>query len=457
MVNKQMRIILANNRYEIYADGTCVATTTMPKFMQTMLYHNRPSGNEPALHRLIIGAFDLLNDDLDWQALLANMRTPSTNTDEEPEEEIEELPDAPSWDNILTSFPSFRRTDLEMIMCFTASRKDVENPPWLSLVSPPSTGKSFLLEMFDHPTVSLIVDDFTDNALASGRPNVDAAEVNSMLDDSDGRNLIIHDMSAVFGQRADKVNKFISSLTNAYGGRYRKYSPGSGNRMHHSRTTIIVGMTNQTYKGHRKYMTKLGNRFLFYSLKRPTYMKLKPSTRDFDRDEMRLDICALQQEILAMPQPSIPQPVDDYLFDMVHKTVILRNLKYATKWDEIEGDGRLYQEMSELAMTRAKIYNRSEVTMEDIEFLKPLLWETIDNEGYSADLLEGWEYASKNKGMGFYFTHAKKFKLLTPFEVIAYTTSLDTAKVVVVTKLWGWNDDYHDFVSDMLEYKGFFD
>ena len=431
------------------SNGVLIAECTMQKFNRAYAFENDTVPTPISLNASINVGFDGTGETLNWDTLRDNMFSP----DEEEEEiiKVEALPDAPEWSEIIDLIPDYRKYAFEVIMSVMASRKNIENPAWLGIVAPPSTGKTFMLKMFDHTSVAMLIDDFTDNALAAGTPNTDAAEVHSMLDDATGINLVMNDMSSVFSQRPEKVQKFIGSLTTAYGGTFVKYSPGTGAQRHASATSVIMGMTNRTYKKHRKYMSMLGNRFLFLTLKRPARLRHREDTRTYDLNDLRLKVCAFQQDIISKTQPTLSDAVDDYLYEFVHKVIVMRNIRWITCWDELEGESRLYQEMIELCMTRAKIQGRDEVLEEDVDFFKPLAFETIPNVKNIKTIQNLIAPTTNNKWTKYILKNAIKLGLTEFIEQDVEVNGGIRGTRMETLKMYTWNADYTEFVDELIE------
>ena len=443
-------MIKTDNNYSIQYENNELAVVDNNKILRAIGCGRDPKLRPTSLFNTLQSASLVYGFDLDWDDITEAFRNPLFPIEEStPEEEVEELPPAPTFNELLENIDNYRRYAYEVLMSFCASNKNIENPPWLGVIAPPSTGKTFLLKLFDHSSVSLLVDDFTENALAAGTPNADAAEVSSMLDDAENKNLIMNDMSSVFSQRPEKVNKFIGGLTTAYGGTFVKYSPGTGAHRHNSNCTVIMGMTNRTYKKHRQYMSTLGNRFLFLTFKRPEFMRHRADTRAFDVDTLRKLTCAYQQKINTMENPILLDEVDDYLYNFVHKTIVLRNIRWITCWDELEGESRLYQEMIELCMTRAKIHDRTEVTIDDVNFFKPLAYETIPYISNINAIYKGCTLKNNNKWTKAMLLNARKLKLV---ECISEENSIVKAGFTtreIEIRTFQWKEEYLEYLDDM--------
>ncbi|MFA5346116.1 MAG: hypothetical protein WC315_07575 [Candidatus Omnitrophota bacterium] len=440
-----MHVTKKNNIYSLFEGDVLIAEFNLQKFSRAYAYTNGSVKTPISLNNSIEVGFQLLGLTADWDAIRTEMLNPTAvSTPKIP------LPSPPLWSEIVGIMPDYRRYAFEVVMCFMASNKRLENPPWLSIISPSSTGKSFILKLFDHPDVAMMIDDFTDNALASGTPDKDAAEVMSMLDDAEGINLVMNDMSSVFSQKPEKINKFIGSLTTAYGGTFVKYSPGTGAQRHNSATTIIMGMTNRTFKHHRNYMSMLGNRFLFLTLKRPEYIRHRQDKRLYDLNDIRLKTCAFQQKLIKMPDPEFPDDVDDYLYNFVHKTIVMRNIRWITSWNEMEGESRLYQELIELCKTRAKIYDRN-VEKEDVDFFKYIAYETIPYMKNISQIYNVINEDCNNKWTKAMFLNAKKLGLLELIDSRKEIYMKGFFECEKTVNDYSWNEEYSEYIEDAMK------
>ena len=287
---------------------------------------------------------------------------------------LNQLPTGGTIQEILQKIPTIQRYPFEVILCVAASPKEVDNPTWLIILRSPSVGKTYLLKHLKHPKITVFVDDFTENSLAAGRPNTDASPVKNLLEEANGKNLIMNDMSSILSQRSDKVRKLLGALTTAYGGHFAKHSPGSGVQEYRCFITLIMAMTNDTYRTHRNYMAMLGSRFLVLRLKRPEGSYNPLSTEE--EKALSKEVCGIVYDALKGKVPDIPTELELTLKIFTAQSVILRSLASAESKDEIEGESRLYQQLTWVIRSRANLHRR-EVIAEDIEFVKPLVYPTI--------------------------------------------------------------------------------
>ena len=359
--------------------------------------------------------------------------------------EIEVLPEPKDIDTILSYVPIFLKNDFERIICVAISPKAAQNPPWLAIISPPSSSKSFILKLLNHPEISIFIDDLTDNSLAPGKANIDAADVSSLFNDANNKNFIMNDMSSIFGQRHDKVTKFLGILTSAYGGDYHKYSPGTGNKYYKTNFTIIMAMTIASYKKHRKYMTDIGTRFLFLKFRNiDKNNRFQPLTFK-ELSDMRLNTCAFVGSMMKKKLPLITQSLDDKIFDFAKNVTLLRTLMFAESMDDIEGPNRFYHELSWLIRCRALIRERIPI-LNDLEFFKGLGYESI---GWEHHIKKIHGHTKKNPNVKDYLN--KMIKAGLAVGVIESFTEYESLGQPV--PYFKFTDDFVPFVSDYMDYK----
>lgn len=369
-----------NNRIVFKHDNAEFKNITMNKWSSILAHRANPTAIKmPTILTEIRVLYEQFHEPFDLAALqLSPVQSART------EEPVEDLPTGITFEQVMQYVPSYHKFEYECILCFAASDKYVTNPPWLCTIAPPSNSKSFYYKALNHASISLFVDDMTENSMAAGTASADQ-EVNSLLDDAEGLNLIMNDMSSIFSQRCEKVRKWLGTLTTSFGGDFAKHSPGSGVVQHNTHITIMMAMTYQSYKQHIKYINDTGNRFFFLFMSRPEYTRYS-TEQQFDYEAFKLQSCGLVADSLQLPLPTIAKEVDDYLYEVAHKIIVLRNIAYASSWNGVEGDGRLYQQLQNLCKSRARLHNRMEVLKEDVDFFLKLLWNSVPFQNIIIDI-----------------------------------------------------------------------
>jgi hypothetical protein len=355
-----------------------------------------------------------------------------------------------SIDQILSYFPEYQRSDMDILMSIATQEKGTSNPIWLMIIAPPSTGKTFKLERFNHPSLSYMLDDFTANALAPGRPNKDAAEVESVFERACHKNLIINDLSSVMSQSEDKVKSFIGSLTAAYGLRYRKASPG-GLVDIETDFNFIAGVTPATYQKHKKIMAELGARVLFMWFTPPPTYDFK-YTSVITPTELTDHVSGYCLEIMKTPlDVEIPHDVYNYLKEMIHYTIQLRNLRWSRNDREVEGQSRLENQGLSFVKAHARLWKRKLATIEDVDLFLPLIYETIPYEEHLLKIDEGISITYKNNQTKAILNNAIKFHMVDDYEeqITNYHYAKDEKRTVIH---YTWKAQYNPIMTYLKQY-----
>lgn len=265
--------------------------------------------------------------------------------------------------------------EVEVISCIMAQNKQERNPAWLSIIAPPSSGKSFDLKICSNEKYAQPIDSISDNALAAMRPNKDVEQSNDVFSNAEDMCLVNNDMGSMFGDNDDKVSKYIGFLTAAFGGDFDRAGPVEV-RHYNTKMAIIIGMTDKIYRKNIKKMSSFGNRFL-------TLKYVDEDPRVFDDDDfIDSDLPEKIQNHIsyALTQEwKIPfaENLKYIMKDFIKKIVIIRSFFYArTKYD-LERPHRLFNQIKNLMRSRARLHGRKIVNMEDFEFTKRLIWLSI--------------------------------------------------------------------------------
>ena len=228
--------------------------------------------------------------------------------------------------------------EIETIACFLAQNTQENNPAWLSIIAPPSSGKTFDLKICTHNDYALLTDEITENALAAARPNMETDLCTDVFTQLHGRTLVINDMGSIFGDDLKKTSKFIGTLTAAFGGKFRKSGPVE-TREYITQMGVILAMTPQIFAQNIQSLNKFGNRFLSM-----TYFNGNDVIYDDDEYEIEFDESIKWNIALALKRdwkipfgPGVQKRVKNFALQVSH----LRSFMFAKSKHSLDGASRL--------------------------------------------------------------------------------------------------------------------
>lgn len=138
---------------------------------------------------------------------------------------------------------------------------------WLLVISNPSGGKTDTVEGFRGSSQVVFVDTFTENAFLTGYIEERTGKApRSLLDDVNGKAMIIKDLSTLFSGRSEKVRAILGQLTSIYDGWFAKATGTRELLQHESKFSLVGCITPLVYEKHQQYINMLGSRFLTYRL-----------------------------------------------------------------------------------------------------------------------------------------------------------------------------------------------
>lgn len=170
----------------------------------------------------------------------------------------------------LTSSPSSH--DMMELAMATVTSLDIsqeEGTPlvWLIIVGAPGSDKTQRVLTLKECGHEVFLDTLTVNSFASGfvhHKTGKAAE--SLLPQLNGKCLIIKDLTTLFSQRSENVQKILGDLLSIYDGSYAKATGTVGILSYDSSFTILACITPQALKKHQGYMSSIGGRFLCFEV-----------------------------------------------------------------------------------------------------------------------------------------------------------------------------------------------
>ena len=150
-------------------------------------------------------------------------------------------------------------------------------PIWLMLVSPPSSGKTTILNtLIDmqlitkegnriNPTMS--ISDLTENSFASGSVRTDK-ETSLLYKIAWGGIMVFKDFTSILSKRAEAKEIVMGQLREIYDGAYSKKTGTGDDITWTGKIGALAGVT-QTIYSHLESMSAMGDRFMLYEIPQP--------------------------------------------------------------------------------------------------------------------------------------------------------------------------------------------
>ena len=197
-------------------------------------------------------------------------------------------------------------------------------------------------------------------------------------------------------------------------------------------------------------MSQIGNRFLFLKLSRPENLGFRDAP-NIDPDKLKVMVNGFILAHWGFKEILISQQMDDKIYDFVHKIILLRGIRWAKGWGDVEGDARLLNEMRELCRSRAKLHDRTEVLPEDLDFFKDLAYETIPNCSNLYKIYKGLAHNhDNNKWTKEILDHCIRFKMTTLVKKEIRKVGLDKKNMREV-EFHTFNDEWMTFCKPFLD------
>lgn len=291
-----------------------------------------------------------------------------------------------------TDFNEIKPNELEEIISIVilGSKYKLKNRPWLSLLGAPSIGKSESLSFFNDKRIVHWSGRQTKNVLLSGKPNKEVEDPYAVLRECKRKCLIYNDVALLIGSGEDALENHIGILTEAYGKNKLIIEDPAGRREINTHFGLIWGMTWLQYKILIRYTSKMGQRFLMYTI--PTNSEIEHYDQDDYNDKLKekrkqqlvSHIINTAERYKELHEYS--DELKEVASDFAKRIVRLRNLFWGfAKPSQIEHHQRLMNQLLTCTVLRAMLWNR-EPQIEDFNFIKKLVIPTI----YKLDVLRSF-------------------------------------------------------------------
>lgn len=190
-------------------------------------------------------------------------------------------------------------------------------PIWLMLVSPPSSGKTTILNTLIgmeltlkngtkiNPTVS--ISDLTENSFASGSVRTDK-ETSLLYKIPWGGVMIFKDFTSILSKRKESKEVVMGQLREIYDGSYSKKTGTGEDITWKGKVGALAGVTETVYS-HLESMSTMGDRFILYQIP-------QPDRKETLRFKLRQEVTGTTEDI---QMPIIQEMVHEYVQQCFNK------------------------------------------------------------------------------------------------------------------------------------------
>jgi hypothetical protein len=278
------------------------------------------------------------------------------------------------------------------------SKASATAPVWLLLVGAPSSDKTNTAQSLKGLPTIHFVDTFSENGLASGFLNEQGQQKRGgLLASFNYGCLILKDLTTFFAMREERIKKLLGELQGVFDGELVKES-GAGEAISWSGHISLLGcVTPQSLAKHQRYMSSIGQRFLFYTLPPQTEEEHEEGFAiSRDRAKRLANLTQLRGQVreLFKALDGLVQPPDDSdYFKTFNMLAIFLAKARAASYRERDSTGeyelismqveepyRVHQQLYTLAQSLALVHGRASVTAHEIELVKRAVWSTIPTD-----------------------------------------------------------------------------
>ena len=300
----------------------------------------------------------------------------------------------------LTSSPSshdIMELAMAVVTSLDVSQQDASPLVWLIIVGVPGSDKTQRVLTLNGCEHTMFIDSLTPNSFASGYVNDRTGEgAKSLLPQLDGKCLIIKDLTTLFSQRSENVQKILGDLQSAYDGSFAKATGTVDVLKFESQFTILACITPQALKKHQGYMSSIGGRFLCFGVEDLTETEKDEGFALIWNTQGRKEkVEALEKLVLEHVEDILTTPLEWQRESLAQQTRIntLAELMAAGRsvleYGVIDGGNRLiidhqteqpwrgtYQ-LRNLGRAVARVHGRGYLTEHDLEMLRQVVLSSV--------------------------------------------------------------------------------
>lgn len=175
------------------------------------------------------------------------------------------------------------------LICATVVANQLDNDPvWLLIISPPSGGKTELIESLEKVTLrgkplAYSISDLTVNTFASGQKKT-GKETSLLHKMSVGSIMTFKDFTSMISKNKDAQQEIMGQLREIYDQHYVKRTGTGDDIIWRGKVGAIAGCTEIIYEKNEEFSV-MGDRFIMYSMVQPDRMAVLNMVMDSAKDK----------------------------------------------------------------------------------------------------------------------------------------------------------------------------
>jgi hypothetical protein len=209
---------------------------------------------------------------------------------------------------------------IKFLCCCIISHRLPADPTWSFLVSPPSGGKTELLNCLTKVKGIYPLSSLTPHTFLSGQKR--AGKETSLLTRLQNAILTFKDFTTVLSMQPDARNELYGQFREIYDGKMSKEFGTGETKTWKGKISFLAGVTTEIHLARELY-SSMGERFALYQIIQPDRMAgmevAMKNAREMNmpeiREKLQDDFKYFLDEVIKMPEknPQLPKEIEDYL------------------------------------------------------------------------------------------------------------------------------------------------
>ncbi len=287
---------------------------------------------------------------------------------------------------------------IDLVLGVVAGNHFDSDPCWLHLISPPSGGKTELLNSVFECDETYFLSDFTANALISGykdpprkseddEASDDEPHDYSLLPMLDGKVVVTKDFSLIHDKPSETRAQILAILRDVYDGYASRALGNSAVKGFHARFNYLTGMTPDIEKSWT--LNTLGERFLMYRLQIADRREhARRSLRNANRTSAIRE--SLQEKVKAfidsVPKnvvPALDRDMENRVLDLADLLATCRTYVHRDRNDEMlwlplpELASRVAKQLLRVGQSVALVRGQSRITDAEFELMRRIALDSL--------------------------------------------------------------------------------